>query len=84
MNALSRAELRPMSARQAQARLERMLANRRAVVAAREAKFRKLRVSRTTAPKPEPFTWIDSAVFLTPMFVVAVLILIARWSGWLA
>lgn len=84
MNSLSRTEFRSMSDRQAQARLERMLANRRAAEAKREARFSKLRASRPTAPKPEPFGWVDSAVFLTPMLVVAVLILIARWSGYLS
>ena len=33
---------------------------------------------------PEPFGWVDSAVFLTPLAIVCVLILLARWSGWLA
>lgn len=84
MNSLSRTEFRTVTDRQAQARLERMLKNRRAAEAAREAKFHKLRAPRTPAPKPEPFGWIDSAVFLAPMASVAVLILIARWSGYLS
>jgi hypothetical protein len=84
MNAIRQTEFRTTADRQAQARLERMLANRRASERAREAMFRKLPTPRTAAPKPEPFGWIDSAVFLAPMGIVAVLILIARWSGWLA
>ena len=91
MNALHSAEIRTYHDLQAQADLERMLKNRRAAEAARVAKFRKVpsqpEPANFCAPDdatPEPFGWVDSAVFLTPMFVVAVLILAARWMGWLA
>ena len=91
MNSLSRTEIRTYRDLQAQADLERMLKKRRAAEAARKAKFRKVPTQpepvNFCAPDdatPEPFGWVDSAVFLTPMFVVAVLILIARWSGWLS
>lgn len=91
MNALHRTEIRTYRDMQAQADLERMLANRRAAERARADKFRKPPTQPEPAnfcapddATPEPFGWIDSAVFLTPMFVVAVLILIARLSGWLA
>ena len=47
MSSLSRTEFRPMSDRQAQARLERMLANRRAAEAARAAKFAKPKADET-------------------------------------
>jgi energy-coupling factor transporter transmembrane protein EcfT len=80
MNAIRQTEFRTLSDRQAQARLERMLANRRAAERAREARLLRSPNKRNTA-KPEPFTWIDSAVFLAPMGIVAVLILLARWSG---
>ena len=93
MNSLSRTEFRTLSERRAQADLERRIRKHHDAIAAREARFRKLPTPQQPEPvnfcapddaKPESFGWIDSAVFLTPMFVVAALILIARWSGWLA
>ncbi len=32
----------------------------------------------------EPFDWIDSAVFLSCGVIVAALILVLSWAGWLA
>ena len=85
MNAVRQTEFRTAADRQAQARLERMLANRRAAERAREARLLRLSApNQRNAAKPEPFTWVDSAVFLAPMGIVSVLILIARWSGVLA
>ena len=83
MNAVRQTEFRTAADRQAQARLERMLANRRAAERAREARLLRS-PSQRNAAKPRPFTWVDSAVFLAPMGIVAVLILLARWSGVLA
>jgi hypothetical protein len=42
-----------------------------------------IRTSEIRVPA-EPFTWVDSAAFLAPMGIVAVLILLARWSGVMA
>ena len=63
MNSLSRTEFRTVTDRQAQARLERMLANRRAAERAREERFRKL----PTPQQPEPvnFCAADDDVPLT-------------------
>lgn len=80
------AEIRTLSDRQAQARLERMLAARRAADAAREMRFRQLPAPGTQPrpiPPPENFTWVDSAVFLAPVVVVATLVLVAHWMGML-
>ena len=83
MNAVRQTEFRTTADLQAQARLERMLANRRAAERASEARLLRFPNQRNAA-KPEPFTWVDSTVFLAPMGIVSVLILIARWSGVLA
>lgn len=89
MNSLSRTEFRNISqVRKLQTLLD---AKHDKLAAAKKFGGRHLR-SVPTQPEPanfcapddatpEPFGWIDSTVFLTPMFVVAVLILIARWSG---
>lgn len=86
---------------QLQARLERMLAARRAEELAREERYRRLPTPRSrfranakapvrdlrpglpSKPVPEPFTWVDAGVFLIPLGVVAALILLAHWFGWM-
>lgn len=76
MNSLSRTEFRPMSDRQAQARLERMLANRRAAEAKRAARFAKpSKADETNDARWELVLAVIFAALLTP--------LVAALAGWL-
>lgn len=96
------AEIRTLSDRQAQARLERLLAARRAAEAVREAKFRQLPTPRSqfraaakapladvrpvppTRTDPHQFTWRDAGIFILPAALIATLLLVAHWAGWLS
>lgn len=63
------------------------LTQRRAIHAYNEAHRGAIyHAERTPAAphQPEPFDWIDSAVFLSFGVVVAALIFVASWAGWLA
>jgi hypothetical protein len=98
MNAIRSSEIRTYHDIQAQADLERMLKARhermeaRAATARANATMERIRENDASGcaecddvpDQREPFGWIDSAVFLAPMAIVTVLILIARWSGWLS
>lgn len=99
MNTLRNPELRTLSDRQLQARLERQVAARKAAqsvidarIATKRQQFRAdakapMRVVPSVAkpaPVRETFGWVDSYIFLTPLAIVAALILLARWSGMLS
>ena len=96
MNAIRTSEIRTYRDMQAQADLERMLKAhheriaRRAETARADATMARIREHDTSGcaecddVPAEPFTWVDSAVFLAPMGIVTVLILLARWSGVMA
>lgn len=89
----SRDNTQPLTDHQLQAHLERKLAASRAAAAARaktsRSQFRadakaapeSAQPVPPTAPAPSLFTWVDAVVFLRPIFIAAVMLLIARLSG---